>query len=318
MERAARHFNAGPVDGYFNVGYRYHISNGGSYTNRYNLNGEGSAQLDSSLIMSHLNQEGHQTHRGGGIFARGGLNFRVAEGHTIGVSGSGMVSDPKVFKMSNTTNRTYLLMNATGDTLRQYNRNQLATGSHPGGNATLDYTFEMDEHKLYVSGTYNHFGFNMLTNYQQEEKDKNPLYQNQNSESLEQGIEVKAEYEWKPTPQSRLEAGYNYTRNWGTSFADAYNTRPDGSYTDADELFPYYTTFNGLNQNHAFYVTYGNRFWDKLSIQVGLRGEYYTRHLESTYKDDAGNIHDAYENYPGKKDTAYFQVYPSAYISYDF
>ena len=253
-------FNAGPVDGYFNVGYRYHISNGGSYTNRYNLNGEGSAQLDSSLIMSHLNQEGHQTHRGGGIFARGGLNFRVAEGHTIGVSGFGMVSDPKVFKMSNTTNRTYLLMNATGDTLRQYNRNQLATGSHPGGNATLDYTFEMDEHKLYVSGTYNHFGFNMLTNYQQEEKDKNPLYQNQNSESLEQGIEVKAEYEWKPTPQSRLEAGYNYTRNWGSSFADAYNTRPDGSYTDADELFPYYTTFNGLNQNHAFYVTYGNRF----------------------------------------------------------
>ena len=311
-------FNAGPVDGYFNVGYRYHISNGGSYTNRYNLNGEGSAQLDSSLIMSHLNQEGHQTHRGGGIFARGGLNFRVAEGHTIGVSGFGMVSDPKVFKMSNTTNRMYLLMNAAGDTLRQYNRNQLATGSHPGGNATLDYTFEMDEHKLYVSGTYNHFGFNMLTNYQQEEKDKNPLYQNQNSESLEQGIEVKAEYEWKPTPQSRLEAGYNYTRNWGSSFADAHNTRPDGSYTDADELFPYYTTFNGLNQNHAFYVTYGNRFWDKLSIQVGLRGEYYTRHLESTYKDDAGNIHDAYENYPGKKDTAYFQVYPSAYISYDF
>ena len=42
------------------------------------------------------------------------------------------------------------------------------------------------------------------------------------------------------------------------------------------------------------------------------------RHLESSYKDNAGNVQDAYAAYPNKKDTAYFQVYPSAYISYDF
>jgi len=309
-------FNAGPVDGYFNVGYRYHISNGGSKTDRYNLDGMGSRDLDSSMIVSHLTQDGQQTHRGGGIFARAGLNFRVAEGHTIGVSGFGMVSEPKVFKMSNTNHRVYLLTDAAGDTLRAYTRDQKATGSHPGGNATLDYTFEMDEHKLYVSGTYNHFGFNMLTDYTQVERDKSDLYQSQNSESLEQGIEAKAEYEWKPTPQSRLEAGYVYTRNWSKSAADAWNNNADGSHIN--ELYAYYTTFNGVNQNHAFYVTYGNRFFDRLSIQVGLRGEYYMRHLESSYKDDNGVIHDAYENYPNKKDTAYFQVYPSAYISYDF
>ncbi len=311
-------FNAGPVDGYFNLGYRYHISNGGSKTDRYNLSGEGSQVLDSSLITSHLLQDGQQTHRGGGLFGRGGLNFHVAEGHTIGVSGFGMVSDPKVFNMNNNTKRTYLLTNPAGDTLRQYTRDQVATGSHPGGTATLDYTFEMDEHKLYVSGTYNHFGFNMYTDYTQTETAKSPLYQNQNSESLEQGIEIKADYEWKPTPQSRLEAGYDYTRNWGRSFSDAHNTDADHHYTDADELYEYYTTFNGLNQNHALYITYGNRFWNKLSIQVGLRGEYYMRHLESSYKDADGHVQDAYANYPTKKDTAYFQLYPSAYISYDF
>ncbi len=311
-------FNAGPVDGYFNLGYRYHISNGGSKTDRYNLSGEGSQVLDSSLITSHLLQDGQQTHRGGGLFGRGGLNFHVAEGHTIGVSGFGMVSDPKVFNMNNNTKRTYLLTNPAGDTLRQYTRDQVATGSHPGGTATLDYTFEMDEHKLYVSGTYNHFGFNMYTDYTQTETAKSPLYQNQNSESLEQGIEIKADYEWKPTSQSRLEAGYDYTRNWGRSFANAYNTDADHHYTDADELYEYYTTFNGLNQNHALYITYGNRFWNKLSIQVGLRGEYYMRHLESSYKDADGHVQDAYANYPTKKDTAYFQLYPSAYISYDF
>ena len=308
-------FNAGPVDGYFNVGYRYHISNGGSKTDRYNLNGTGSKTLDSTLINSHLLQEGQQTHRGGGMFARAGLNFRVADGHTIGVSGFGMVSDPKVFKMSNSNHRMYEFTHWTDPTLnRTYTRDQNSTGSHPGGNVTLDYTFEMDEHKLNLSGTYRNFGWNQWTDYTQMEKDT--TYQDQSNRSKDQGLDIKADYEWKPTPQSRLEAGYNYTRNWNKSNADAHNTNASGE--SIEELYPYFAAFNGLTQNHAFYITYGNRFWDKLSIQVGLRGEYYMRHLESTYKDAAGNEKDSYAGMENKKDTAYFQLFPSAYISYDF
>ena len=308
-------FNAGPVDGYFNVGYRYHISNGGSKTDRYNLDGMGSKMLDSTLINSHLLQEGQQTHRGGGMFARGGLNFHVAEGHTIGVSGFGMISDPKVFKMSNSNHRTYEFTHWTDPTLnRTYTRDQNSTGSHPGGNATLDYTFEMDEHKLQMSGTYRNFGWNQWIDYTQMEKDT--TYQDQSTRNKDQGIDIKADYEWKPTPQSRLEAGYNYTRNWNKSNADAHNTNASGE--AIEELYPYFAAFNGLTQNHAFYITYGNRFWDKLSIQVGLRGEYYMRHLESTYKDAAGNEKDSYAGMENKKDTAYFQLFPSAYISYDF
>ena len=309
-------FNAGPVDGYFNVGYRYHTSNGGSTTDRYNLSGTGSQVLDSSLITSHLVQEGTQTHKGGGMFARGGLNFHVAEGHTIGVSGFGMVSDPKVFTMSNNNHRAFTytdVINSANN--RSYTRDQYGTGYHPGGNATLDYQFEMDEHKLNVSGTYNHFGFNMLTDYTQIEG-TDTTYQDQNSWSKEQGIEIKADYEWKPTPQSRLEAGYDYTRNWSNSSADAHNNYADG--THIQELNEYYTDFNGLTQNHALYVTYGNRFWDKLSLQVGLRGEYYMRHLESHYKDGTGAIQDSYAGMENKKDTSYFQLFPSAYIGYDF
>ena len=307
-------FNAGPVDGYFNIGYRYHTSNGGSYTDRYNLGkNTGSQILDSTLIESHLLQDGHQTHKGGGMFARAGLNFHVAQGHTIGVSGFGMISEPKAFGMTNMNHRSYLLTDAQGDTMRLYTRDQTGKGAHPGGNGTLDYTFEMDEHKLYVSGTYNEFSFNMLTDYTQTEGGS-VLYQDQNSKSKDRSIEIKADYEWKPTPQSRLEAGYDYTRSWGKSSANAHNIVGD----EAIELPAYYAGFNSLTQNHALYVTYGNRFWDKLSIQVGLRGEYYMRHLESTYKDADGVIHDSYENCPNKKDTAYFQVFPSAYISYDF
>ena len=312
-------FNAGPVDGYFNVGYRYHISNGGSKTDRYNLSGTGSQKLDSSLIVSHLNQEGQQTHRGGGMFARAGFNFHVAEGHTIGVSGFGMVSDPKVFKMSNTNHRLYQLTAPDGTMLRDYTRDQSGNGSHPGGNATLDYTFEQDNHKLYVSGTYNNFGFNQYTDYTQIDHNLDfdrfdTTYQDQNSLSKDQSIEVKADYEWKPTQQSRLEAGYDYTRSWNNSLANAHNTNKGVS----TELPAYYADFQGLTQNHALYITYGNRFWDKLSIQVGLRGEYYMRHLESYYKDASGNVQDSYAAFPNKKDTSYFQLFPSAYISYDF
>lgn len=312
-------FNAGPVDGYFNVGYRYHTSNGGSTTNRYNLGAGniGSQVLDSTLIQSHLTQEGLQSHRGGGMFARGGLNFHVADGHTIGVSGFGMISsNVKGLGMDNSNHRTYTYtdwLNPLNN--RAYTRDQSGSGSHPGGNATLDYTFEMDEHKLYVSGTYNNFGFNMLTNYEQIEN-SDTTYQDQNSWSKEQGIEIKADYEWKPTPQSRLEAGYDYSRNWSNSNSDAHNLNADGSIIK--ELYDYYADFQGLTQNHAIYITYGNRFWDKLSIQVGLRGEYYMRHLESAYKDATGTEQDAYAAFPNKKDTAYFQLYPSAYIGYDF
>lgn len=313
-------FNAGPVDGYFNVGYRYHTSNGGSITDRYNLSGEGTQVLDSSLIQSHLLQEGHQSHRGGGMFARAGFNFHVAEGHTIGVSGFGMVSEPKAFGMQNSNHRSYLLTDyPSGDTARLYTRDQFGSGSHPGGNATLDYTFELDNHKLTLSGTYNNFGFNMLTDYTQSNLDLqtnlyDTTYQNQSTLSKEQGINIKADYEWKPTPQSRLEAGYNYTRSWGSSESRA-NDIINGAEVP---IYAYYADFNTLTQNHAFYVTYGNRFWNKLSIQVGLRGEYYMRHLESWYMDNNGNRQDAYASQPSKKDTAYFQVFPSAYISYDF
>ena len=308
-------FNSGPVDGYFNIGYRYHTSNGGSKTDRYNLSGEGSAQLDSSLITGHLLQDGTQTHKGGGMFARGGLNFRLASHSTLGLSGFGMISEPKAFYMSNSNHRTYEYTDwLDPNRNRNYIRDQYGNGSHPGGNATLDYTFELDKHKLYVSGTYNNFGWNQNVNYTQTELGLSS-YQDQKTTSKNQGIEIKADYEWKPTQQSRLEAGYDYTRNWEDNYADAHNILDGDSLA---ELYPYYSDVNGLTQNHAVYITYGNRFWNKLSVQVGLRGEYYMRHLESIYKDANGDTQDSYAGIEHKKDTAYFQLFPSAYISYDF
>ena len=307
-------FNSGVVDGYFNVGYRYHVSNGGSKTDRYNLNGAGDQELDSSLIRSHLIQDGQQTRRGGGMFTRAGLNFHLAKHSTLGISGFGMVSDPKVMNGHNNYTRTYTLADAAGNITRDYVRQQSGNNWHPGGEATLDYTLDYNNHRLDLSATYNHFTWNQEIDYTQTEAGRDTMYQSQNSYSTDPGIELHADYEWKPTPQSRLEGGYAYTREWGSSRGNAFDVIGG---TDK-EIYAYYQHTETLMQNHALYVTYGNRFWDKLSIQVGLRGEYYMRHLESTYKNDAGEEKDSYETCPNKKDTAYFQLFPSAYISYDF
>ena len=308
-------FNAGPVDCYFNVGYRYHMSNGGSVTNRYNLSGMGCQELDSTLRESHLLQDGQQTRTGGGMFARAGLNFRLSQHSSIGVNGFGMISDPNVMGSKDTYTRTYTFtdwLNPLNN--RAYTREQSGRGWHPGGNVTLDYTLKYDMHQLIVSAMYNNFQWNQEQDYIQTEEGRDTTHQQQNNYSHNQHIEVKADYEWKPTQQSRLEAGYNYSRTWGTNNSVAYNMLADAQ----TELYPYYAQFDNIVQNHALYITYGNRFWDKLSIQVGLRGEYYMRHLESYYKDNNGTVQDSYAANPSKQDTAYFQLFPSAYISYDF
>lgn len=309
-------FAKGIVDGYFNAGYRYHTSNGGNSSERYNLHGTGSKKIDDialDSLISHLLQDGQSDRRGGGLFLRGGLNFRLAEHSTLGVSGFGMVEDKNYLRMHERTLNTYLLTDCqTGDTLRQYSRLQTGGGWHPGGSATVDYTFKMQNHQLMLTGSYMYFSFAQDQMYTQADRG-DTTYQQQLNDSHTQTVELKADYEWKPTQQSRLEAGYQATLAWSESNGSAYS----GQHQE-QELYNYFTQFSNREQNHALYITYGNRFWDKLSVQVGLRGEYFMRHLGSTYKDEHGDKQDAYSPKPEKQDTTYFQLFPSAYISYDF
>lgn len=309
-------FAKGVVDGYFNAGYRYRTSNGGTSTERYNLLGTGQKDVDDiekDSLVSHLWQDGQSNRRGGGLFMRGGLNFCLADHSTLGLSGFGMVEDKKYLRMYDNTLNTYLLTDCqTGDTLRQYSRLQDGGGWHPGGSATVDYTFKMRNHLLMLAGSYRYFSFAQDRTYTQTEK-ADTAYQQQLNDSHTQTVELKADYEWKPTQQSRLEAGYQATLTWGESHGAAFNGQ-----NQEQELYNYFTTFSNREQNHALYITYGSRFWDKLALQVGLRGEYFIRHLASYYKDDSGTTQDAYEQKRNKQDTAYFQLFPSAYISYDF
>ena len=310
-------FNSGVVDGYFNAGYRFHTSSGGSYSDRINLNGTGvedTLKIPEADKISHLTKNGHNDHRDHGMFFRAGLNFRLAEHSTLGVSGFAMASDPKALRGTSTNTSDYLLTGYPAhDTLRFYNRLQGGFSWHPGGQAQLDYTFKLHGHQLMLTAQYRNFGWNQDRYYTQTEAGKETTYEQQTNINSNQTGDFAADYEWKPDAKSRLEAGFKATLTWSQSQARAYN-----GHEQQQELYKYYTDFGGREQNYALYVTYGNRFWDKLSIQVGLRGEYFMRHLNSTYKDASGAEKDAYANKDNKRDTAYFQLFPSAYISYNF
>lgn len=310
-------FNAGPVDGYFNAGYRFHTSNGGSNSERLNLKGTGiedTTKIADADKVSRLTKNGQNDMRDHGMFFRAGLNFRLAEHSTLGVSGFAMASDPKALRGHSVNNSDYLLTGYPNfDTIRYYNRVQEGYNWHPGGQAQLDYTFKLRGHQLMFTGQYRNFTWNQDRYYTQIEAGKDSTREEQSSLNTNQTADFALDYEWKPDAKSRLEAGFKATITWSQSLAQAYN-----GHNKEQEIYRYYTSFGGREQNYALYITYGNRFWDKLSIQVGLRGEYFMRHLNSTYKDDAGVEQDAYAQKDNKRDTAYFQLFPSAYISYNF
>ena len=290
-------FSKSIVDVYFNAGYNYRNSNGSTLTDNKNID------LQTGDTITRLNQEANNNRGGGGLFLRGGIDIRLTDRSTLGFSGFGIVAD----KSHSKSNNRYLLTDyQNSDTIRLYDRNESGTGGHPGGNAMVTYQFKQQNHSLNLSGAYNQFGWNQYNTYTQIETDT--TRQKQDNENLDRMVQLKADYEWKPTKQSRLEAGWQTDLSWRATDANAADIIGDKE----QFLQPYYNDFLNKEQIHALYITYGNKFWEKFSVQVGLRGEYMKRHLSSTYYDVEGNLTTTLQ------DTSYFQLFPSAYLSYSF
>lgn len=289
-------FNKGIVDAYANVGYHYHSSHGGTQTDRLNLNG--------TDTISRLQQNATNDRGGGGFFLRAGIDLRITDHSTLGFSGFGLVGDNS--RSKSTSN--YLLTDYNSlDTLRLYNRNENNTGNHPGGNAMITYQYKPQKnHSLDLSASYNNFSWNEDNTYTQIELDT--LQQLQTTRNTDQMVQVKADYEWKPTEQSRLEAGYQLDLAWRLTKADAYDLQA----YNRTQMKNYFNDFMNQEQIHALYITYGNRFWDRFSLQVGLRGEYMQRHLDTKYYNSTDS------EVRVTQDTSYLQLFPSAYLSYSF
>jgi len=328
-------FSKSIVDGYINAGYHYHSSNGKSINDRYNFD----MTETGDTAVSRLKKDGLNNHSGGGMFLRGGLDLHVTERSIIGLSGFGMISPQSDktggwFSMRNKNMVDYELYDVTAYTAPQskdnketltdvYSRNERSKGGHPGGSGMLDWRFEISKsHKLSMSGQYMQFGWNQDVYYDQKGKASGEhteylTTEEQKTDNTDRMVQLKADYEWKPTSKSRFEAGWQTDLTWRSTHSQAWDcgTYYDGAAgtdTRLSELKDYYNDFHNSEQTHALYVTYGNRFWDKFALQAGLRGEIYKRHLESDYYNAAG------DRQSDTQDTLYFQLFPSVYLSYDF
>lgn len=314
-------FNKGIVDAYMNAGYNYRNSNGASNVDRYNFFADDTTRLIKS-------GEG-QNRGGGGMFLRAGVDVHVTDRSTIGLSGFTMVSQPNeptigkgnFFSGYRNAPVLYELYDVnkyvnpqsadnTETLLRSYHRDQSGVTTHPTYNAMLSWQFEISKkHNLSMSAQYDNNRFiqdQFYTQYETQTPDDKQV-QEQYSDTRNQSLQLKADYEFKLASDMRLGAGWQTTLAWRSASSDAW----DGP-NRATHLENYYNNFVNNEQNHAFYLTYGYTIAERLSVMAGLRGEIFRRDLTTEYYDSPGHLTTIVS------DTLYFQLYPSVFASYDF
>ena len=311
-------FNKGIVDAYMNVGYNYRSANGASNVDRYNF-----YATDTTRLIKNGNG---QMREGGGMFVRAGVDVHVTYRSTIGLSGFGVISlkdDPTGHFFSNFRSAPVLYelydvddyvspqsKDNSESLLRSYHRGQSGSTSHPTYNALLNWQFEINkQHNLSMSAQYDNNSFIQDQFYKQYETltpdDKS--IQEQVSDTRNQSLQLKADYEHKISSDMRFGAGWQTTLGWRTAESDAW----EGA-NRATHLENYFNNFINNEQTHAIYTTYGYTVADRLSVMAGLRAEIFHRDLTTEYYDAPGHKTTLVS------DTTYFQLYPSVFASYNF
>lgn len=288
-------YSSGKVDAYINLGYRKMSFAGGGWSNRYGLSGADTISL--------LRQDNTMDNGFSGIFTRAGIDYRISDKHSIGLSGFGMFGTG-----SGESNISYLLKNyQTGAVLRDYYRYNNQDGGRPGMSVSLDYKWDIDAKgsnlmSSFEYSTHNRYGDN--TYLQKDRLSNDSTYIMQSGEGRNREYEFKLDYTKKFTENTRLEAG------WSSSYEERFGPNSAKNLVTNQPIYTYYNEFDHIEQVHAAYFTLGSRF-DKLSVQGGLRGEYYWRHPYNTIMDANGDTQTA--DYGAKGE---IQLFPSLYVAY--
>ena len=307
-------YSSSKVDAYANIGYRNMGRQGGSLSDLESFDGSAynvdNRMDDPDRTLLHQENTNNDNHYG--LFFRAGADYYINEKNSIGFSGFGMVGGGGSESDIDYLQR-YMNTEAHPDSIiRNYGRDNTNDSRHSGFNVNLDYKHEWRKgHDLMVSASYSHFGRDNDKTYVQEDTypATSTMTTLQNDGGLDRNVELKADYTNKFTETSRLEAGWQTDLSWRSSNADGY----DVTSGERVELMPYFNTFNYSEQIHALYVTYGNRFWDKFSAQIGLRGEYMYRTMTSIGKNADGTLTPVDL---GDYKRPYFQLFPSVYLGY--
>lgn len=291
-------YSSGRYDAYINMGYRAMNFAGGGWSDRYSLN-------NNRDTLSLLHQDNSRMFGYSGLFTRAGIDYRLNDKHSVGISGFGMLGtgggwNDINYKLTDTQQNAVL---------RDYNRYNLSDGGRPGMNINLDYKWEIDSRGSNLMSTLSystHKRYSDETYLQRENAGADTTsFLMQQNQGQNKEWELKIDYTQKFSESDRLEAGLY------TSLEDRYgpNSAIDLLTNPPLPLDAYYNEFEHQEQVHAAYVTYGNRF-NNLSLQGGLRGEYYWRHPFNT------TIIDGVLTKSDYGDKGELQLFPSFFASY--
>jgi len=285
-------YNSGKIDAYLNIGYRAMNFKGGGNNTRYN-------NATPSLADTILTQNNVTLNSFSGLFVRTGIDYHLNDKNTISVGGFGMEGSGN----SNTT-LNYLKTDLINNQLiRNYTQTNTGTGTRPSINVNLDFRHDFDSkgnNNLLTSLSYSAHNRGGDNRYQQTDLPAPLNDKIQSSDNNNKEFVFKTDYTNKFTETSRFEAGWQSTVSDRLSDASGYYTLTNVSLPEYQDKFDYNEMI------HAAYVTYGDRFLNKFSVQGGLRAEYLDKKFTNTTVIDAQTI--------DPKPT--LQLFPSMYLSY--
>ena len=284
-------YSSSKIDAYINAGYRRMSREGGSWSNLWQYNSD-------NTTLRHQEENNSSFH--GGLFVRAGIDYHMNDKNTLSLSGFGMSGggDTK-------SSIYYSEKNLNTDTTTSlYGRNNKENSDRNNFSINLDYRHEFDKKgtDLLASVSYSQHKRSSKNNYLQTNSFpvESESESAQNTEGNNNQLQIKVDYTNKITETGRLEAGLQSNIQKRYSNSDGYNAENDND----NNIF--FNVFDYKEQIHAAYVTYGDRFFDKLSFQVGLRGEYMWR--EAFYED--------YMESNPLDYNSYFELFPSLYLGY--
>ena len=310
-------YNSGLVDFYVNFGVRYMNHESNNYTDRYSFE---RLPMDSYTdvreqwgdTLFHLNTLSANRSQFLGLFGRMGADFHITKKSTIGISVMGHGGTNNSKNLNTYTREDW----ATMDTII-YERENQQGGMRPSYSVSLDYAYEIDPKGSEVRTSIEYSGHNRSGDYiykQRALQGYSPEYtQIQRQNGHNQNVNYKLDYTQKIGQTQKVEAGLYGSWQQRLAPSRAWNLLDgeeglDGS-TIYNSVLIQFNDFNYEERIAAMYATYGAKF-GPFSMSLGLRGEYTNTFVRTRDVEEESAWQ---ENRRG-----YFQVYPTAFLSYAF
>ena len=300
-------YNSSLVDFYANIGLRYMSHESENYTDRYSFE---RLALDSyedvreqwGDTLSFLNTLSDSRRNFWGLFARVGADFHINDKNSIGISFMGHGGSNGSRNLN-----TYTRVDWAGMDTTIYERENHQTGIRPSYNVSLDYVYEIDKKGSEVRTSIEYSGHQRSGDYVYEQRaisGWSPEYtQIQRQNGKNQSTRYKLDYTQKFGQTMKLEAGLYGSWQQRLSPSRAWNMEGE------DSVLIQFNDFDYEEWIAAMYATYGAKF-GPFSMSVGLRGEYTNTYVRTRDIEE--------ESAWQATRRSYFQVYPTAFLSYAF